>query len=87
MKLNFKWERKQGRYQNGEYLSLNGIVIGDFEWNAVDGSKEGKRWSCTIHLPQYKIPDAMAYRPDEEAARAIIEKVATKWFEKVLTCP
>lgn len=84
MELKFKWERKKGQYQNGEHCFLNEIIIGGFEWDASNGSKNGTPWIAYINLPGFKIPDALRSQQSEESAKKIIEKVATKWFVRVL---
>ena len=35
MKLNFRWKQKIAQYSSGDWLYLNRICVGGYEWNST----------------------------------------------------
>ena len=84
MKLNFKWKRQTGQYQNGSDLFLNRICVGNIQWNSTmsrdDPERDKKQYVCGSFL----YPSERWFGATEEEVKIIIENKITVWFTEAL---
>lgn len=86
MKLNFRWEKQTGQYQNGENLFLNKIALGYVGWNSslsrdLPESEKNKRQyvgGSRLYI------NKQWYGSTEEEVKLQIEKAITIWFNEAL---
>jgi len=85
MKLNFKWKENTRRFQSGESLYLNRILVGSYGWN-VSRSRDESRDATKDYVGQTTLPQATQpiYGQAPDRIKAKIEHQVTTWFKEVL---
>ncbi len=84
MKLNFKWVKQKGQYQNGEDLFINRVRIGSYGWHSMMSKNEPSEYKTThqysgnCNLPEFV--NSRIYESTPELIKAKIERMATNWF-------
>lgn len=89
MKLNFKWKKKTGQYQQGDYLYVNKIHIGGYDWNSARPRHEAEiddsaRWVGYIELPSLADKSKRVYGANPDEVKTQMERVVTDWFTEAL---
>lgn len=82
--LQFKWKKKQGRFQIGGSLYLNRVCVGSYEWNSTrtQGTVNSEPdWIGTSLLPQLT---KLYSDNDQQKLKLQIEKAVIAWFNEVL---
>lgn len=85
--LSFRWTAMTGRYQIGETLSINKIVIGGYSWNDALSKTESEeflaahRYKGSIHLPGYD--SKRVFGSDPVTVKTTIERMVSNWFAQI----
>ncbi len=85
LKVNKQWKGKTDKYQNGEYLYVNRILIGGFDWSpSCVKSEDGKElpYEARIYLPSLKANKF--YGATVEEVKRRMEKIIDNWFTEAL---
>jgi len=79
-----KWITKTGQYQSGEYLYINRICVGDYDWNSCRSrdSTETDRYVGNIVLPSIKNKRVFGDSPEEVKLK--VERIVNAWFKEAL---
>ncbi len=81
--LPFRWVKKTGEFQRGDYLYLNMICVGSYDWNSSrtqGDTDKSTRWIGSIELPSLKDSARRVYGSDEAEVKQRIEGIVTRWF-------
>jgi len=77
------WTKKTHQYSSGENYQIGKIVVAEYFYSGGVGRNDPKKYACKVHLPGISIKPEYANHETIEAAKAIVERVVSKWFERL----
>lgn len=77
----YAWQDKKGYYTNGEDLTLNGFIIGEYFYDPFVSKGSHLAYAITTRLPVFR-PKITHFKTSDEAKESLI-KFTQRWFERM----
>ena len=86
MNARFRWAKKTGKFQHGEHLMLNRVIVANYERNMVipaglTGSE--RQYIGGVHLPCLPAECITVYSKDVDSMHHKLENIVIDWFRSV----